>query len=644
MDRLHHGPNRPRREVARRYPTLRSAADHRRGRRVASLGRYRIRERSTTWWCEFPIRSSVPPMSDPGDPTPDPSPERAEERDSAPRHRHSKNEATSAMSRRRFFGWAAGGGGLVVVAAVAIAESTGPGQPHAAAARPPRSTTTSTTTTQPVLEQQTDVQGVSLPTSPAIIAENARTGDAWWVTTPQAAGDIEGYADRVSAQLGDVVTLRINTKATTFHVEAYRMGYYQGIGARRVWQSAEVAGVRQAPPALIAPTNTVECTWTPSIQFTIDATWPPGAYLLKLVGSTGEQGFVPLCVRDDSSGSAILVQQSVTTWQAYNRWGGYSLYYGNKGGSLSFTQNSAGGTYADRARIVSLDRPYSYDWASGSSDFIGNELPVIFQMEQLGLDVSYWTDIDLHERSGLLANHRALFSLGHDEYWSAAMRTGAETALRGGLNIAFLGANACYRQIRMEPSPLGPDRHVVCYKSAAEDPLNGKDNAQVTVNWEQAPVSDPESSLTGGMYQDIDADADAVVFDPNSWALAGTGLVADQHLPRAVQGEFDRYVPGGVAPANVDIIIHSVIPNRHNNYSDVTWFTVVGGGGVLDTGNASWVGQLANAPLIPSNVLNGPVPGVTDHLLRIMVNVYSVLGTAPASITHPSTGNWRTAF
>ncbi len=583
-------------------------------------------------------------MSDPGEPTPDPSADPSHQGDTEPRHRHSQNQGKSPMSRRKFFGWAAGGGGLVVVAAVAIAEGTGSDQPHAASTRPPRSTTTSTTTTRPVLEQQTDVQGVSLPTSPAIIAENAQTGDAWWVTTPQAAGDIEGYANNVSAQVGDVVTLRVNTKAATFHVEAYRMGYYQGIGARRVWQSAEVAGVRQAPPVLIAPTNTVECAWTPSIQFTIDATWPPGAYLLKLVGVTGEQGFVPLCVRDDSSGSAILVQQSVTTWQAYNRWGGYSLYYGNKSGALSFTQNSAGGTYADRARIVSLDRPYSYNWASGASDFVGNELPVIFQIEQLGLDVSYWTDIDLHERSALLANHRALFSLGHDEYWSAAMRTGAETALRGGLNIAFLGANACYRQIRMEPSPLGPDRHVVCYKSAAEDPLNGKDNAQVTVNWEQAPVSDPESSLTGGMYQDIDADADAVVFDPNSWALAGTGLVAGQHLPRAVQGEFDRYVPGGLAPTNVDIIIHSVIPNRHNNFSDVTWFTVEGGGGVLDTGNASWVGQLANAPLIPSNVLKGPVPGVTDHLLRIMVNVYSVLGTAPASITHPSTGNWRTAF
>ncbi len=550
------------------------------------------------------------------------------------------------MSRRRFLGWAAAGGAVAAtggLAAVTIANS-GSSPSHLAATRRSGTGSTSTTTTHPALAQLSEVQGVMLPTSSAIIAENALRGDAWWVTTPQAAGDIEGYIDKTSATAGDVVTLRVNTRATTFHVEAFRMGYYQGIGARRVWQSAEVPGLRQAAPALIAPTSTIECHWTPSLTLTVDHRWTPGVYLLKLVGVTGEQGFVPLCIRDDNSTSAILVQQGVTTWQAYNRWGGYSLYYGNKGGAQTFTQSSGGGSYADRARIVSFDRPYSHDWASGATDFVGNELPLVFHVEQLGLDVSYWTDVDLHQRASLLANHHALLSLGHDEYWSTAMRNGAETAVTRGLNIAFLGANACYRQIRMEPSPLGADRHVICYKSATEDPLNGNDDALVTVNWNQPPVSNPESSLTGATYQDVDGDADIVVHDPTSWALAGSGLVAGQHLPSAMRGEFDRYVPGGVAPTNVDIITHSVIPNRHGNFSDMTWFTEAGGGGVLDASNASWVGQLANAPLIPSNVLQAPVAGVTPYLLRIMLNVYSVLGQGPAGATHPSTGNWRTVY
>jgi len=549
------------------------------------------------------------------------------------------------VSRRRFLAWSAVGG---AAAAVALGAADAAGAFDGTAAPPrrpehprlhPRSKTA-----QPLSDSVTVIDGVTLPTSPAIVAENALTGHAWWVTTPQQAGDVEGYADAVSAVSGNPVTLYVSTRAATFHVEAYRMGYYQGIGARLVWTSDEIPGVRQPLPALLSPTNTIECDWSPSLTLTVDDDWPPGAYLLKLVGATGEQGFIPLCVRDDGSRAAIVIQHSVTTWQAYNRWGGYSLYYGNNGGALSFTHAPAEGTYANRARIVSFDRPYDHDWASGAADFVGNELPVVFHAERLGLDVTYWTDVDLHARPDLLVNHVALVSLGHDEYWSAPMRDAAVAGVAGGLNMAFLGANGCYRQIRFEPSRLGPDRHQICYKSAAEDPITGQDDALVTVNWADSPVSKPESELIGSTYQDVGANADMVIADPTAWALAGTGLSVGQHLPKVVEGEFDRYEPDGPGPAEVDVIAHSIVANRRDNYSDVTWYTATAGGGVFATGNASWVGQMSDAPLIPPNVLPSAVPGVTETLLRIMVNVYAVIGMGPASITHPSSGTWRAAY
>jgi hypothetical protein len=339
----------------------------------------------------------------------------------------------------------------------------------------------------------------------------------------------------------------------------------------------------------------------------------------------------------------VVIQQSVTTWQAYNRWGGYSLYYGNADGTLSFTHAPAGGTYADRSRVVSFDRPYDHDWASGAADFVGNELPVIYQAEQLGLDVTYWTDVDLHVQPQLLSNHKALISLGHDEYWSAPMRDGAVQSLAAGVNFAFLGANACYRQIRFEPSAVGPNRLQVCYKSAAEDPMTTQNAELVTVNWPQPPVSRPEAELIGSTYQDVAADADMVVTDPSSWVLAGTGLTADQHLPALVQGEFDRYVPGA-GPDNLDVIAHSVVPNRGSNYSDVTWYTVAGGGGVFATGNASWVGALADSTIIPPNLIPHVDPALTTPLLRIMENVYSTIAFGPASVTRPSQGTWRNAY
>jgi hypothetical protein len=556
------------------------------------------------------------------------------------------------IDRRRFLGWTAIGGAATAAAAFGIAEAASSGPRPGADEKPGGAAgddgrrRQARPGTQPASELQftTTPDGVTLPTSPAIAAENTKPGDLWWVTTPQNAGDIEGFASQVSAVAGDTVDLYVSTKAASFRVDAFRMGYYGGIGGRLVWQSDPVAGARQPPPQLTAPTNTIECQWTPSLSVTIGDAWPPGAYLLKLVGATGEQQFVPLCVRDDSSQAAVVIQHSVTTWQAYNRWGGYSLYYGNAGGALSFTHAPAGGTYADRARVVSFDRPYDHDWAAGAADFVGNELPVIYQAEQLGLDVTYWTDVDLHVRPQLLDNHNALVSLGHDEYWSGPMRDGAALALAGGVNLAFLGANACYRQIRFEPSAVGPDRLQVCYKSAAEDPMTAQDAALVTVNWPQPPVSRPESQLIGSTYQDIAANADMVVTDPSSWVFEGTGLTANQHLPSLVQGEFDRYVPGGGGPDNLDVIAHSVVPNRNHNYSDVTWYTVPGGGGVFATGNASWVAAMADSTVIPPNLIPHIDPAVTGPLLRIMENVYSAIAFGPASLTRPSQGSWRYAY
>ena len=164
--------------------------------------------------------------------------------------------------------------------------------------------------------------------------------------------------------------------------------------------------------------------------------------------------------------AAVVIQHSVTTWQAYNRWGGYSLYYGNRNRTFTFTHDPAGGSYTERARVVSFDRPYDHDWASGAADFIGNEFPVIYQAERMGLDVTYWTDVDLHAQAALLDGHRALVSLGHDEYWSAEMRDGASAALAAGVNLAFLG-----RQRLLPPDPV---RAVSARPRSTPDLLQGR--------------------------------------------------------------------------------------------------------------------------------------------------------------------------
>ena len=479
--------------------------------------------------------------------------------------------------------------------------------------------------------------GVMVPTAPWLIAENAKPGTLNWICNHnQPEHALEGFASQVSAVPGDDVAVFVNTTARAVQVQAYRMGYYQGLGGRLIVQTDFVPAQVQAAPVVTPFLGTVTCPWTPTLTLNITTDWLPGCYLLKLVGDGSEEQFVPLTIRDDASMAAYVFQNSVTTWQAYNLWGSYSLYYGpdSKGRS----------TFGNRARAVSFDRPYPQTWASGAADFVGNELPLLFHLESLGLDMTYWTDIDLHARPQLLTNHRCLFSLGHDEYWSTPMRQSATLANASGVNLAFLGANACYRQIRLQPTSVGPTRLQVCYKDAGEDPIASQQPALTTVNWNQAPVDNPESTLIGSMYQSVGAKADMVVTDASSWFYDGCNLNDGHTFSSVILGEYDRYVPSLPGPHNADVLAHSPVPGQAN-WSDITYYTAPGnGGGVLASGSASFVSLLGNTGAIPPNVIPPAIPGVTDVIRRAMENVYGRFGLGPATSYGSSSGNWADVY
>jgi hypothetical protein len=541
-----------------------------------------------------------------------------------------KNDRPTAMSRRDFLGQVAlATGYTAAAAAIAATPIWWPGGSGArrAASRP-------LPARRSALEREVLPNGMSLPTAAWVAAENARPGTlGWLVTGPQVNHGIEGFADRTSAGSGDVVTLFVNTTAPTFHVEAYRMGWYQGLAARQIWVSPEVPGTPQPPSAFLAATKTVECHWAPSIRFGVNAAWPPGVYVLKLVGSGGQQQFVPLTVRDDSSTAAYVIQNSVTDWQAYNLWGNYSLYYGQQG---------RGQSYDTRSRMVSFDRPYPMNWANGAADLLGNELPLIMLAERHGLDVTYWTDIDLHQRPQLLTRHRALVSLGHDEYWSPAMRAGATAARDAGVNLVFFGANACFRRIRLEDSPTGPGRHEVCYKNASEDPLYHVDDPDVTANWPDPPAANPESELIGNTYQSNPVNANLLVSDASSWLFAGTGARDGDTVSGVVGSEYDSYQPGSASPANVQVLAHSPLVCRGQpGFSDITWYTAPSGAGVLATGTNWWISKLVDAPPLPPSLLPGPFAGVTVPITQMTENVLAAVGWEPAGRHFASVPNWR---
>jgi len=230
-------------------------------------------------------------------------------------------------------------------------------------------------------------------------------------------------------------------------------------------------------------------------------------------------------------------------------------------------------------------------------------------------------------------HHRALITLGHDEYWTAPMRNAALWSRQHGVNVAFLGANADFRHMRLAASPLGPDRREIDYKVASEDPLYGVKNAQVTADWRDQPDPRPESALNGVIYQCNPVGADMVIVDARSWLFRGTGLRDGDHLLGMVGPEYDRVDPADPTPRTIEILAHSsVVCRGHPDYSDATYYTTRSGAGVFDSGTTGWVDALKCGRLGHSISCNLKVLTITKTLLEAFAR-------GPAGLTNPSRPN-----
>lgn len=440
-----------------------------------------------------------------------------------------------------------------------------------------------------------------------------------WRIPPRRAGGIAGYADPISVQPGQSVTLYVSASAPSFRVRAYRMGWYRDMEGRQVWQSAPVRTRPQPGPAMApADTNTVEASWRPSLTVSTRG-WLPGNYLFRLDASTGHESFVPLTVRAPSARGKVVIISPVTTWQAYDRWGCCDLYEGRDG------------RFDSRSRAVSFDRPYAME--NGAGEFLRGQLGVVAEAERLRLPLDYVTDIDLQTVPNLLAGARAVVSMGHDEYWSPQMRAAVTAARDAGTNLAFLGANAIFRRIRLGSTRLGPDRLIINYKVADEDPLYGHDNAAVTADWPAAPHARPESSLLGAQYACLPQTAHepGVVVDPAGWLFAGTGMRAGDQLPGLIGTETDAVQLGYPTPRPIEVLLHSPTdcPNDTPAFADTTYYTAPSGAGVFDAGTIAWTCAVGRACSAVSGPTHRVVRTVTDNLL-------TAFAAGPAGSRHPA--------
>ncbi|HUF97955.1 MAG TPA: N,N-dimethylformamidase beta subunit family domain-containing protein [Ilumatobacter sp.] len=375
---------------------------------------------------------------------------------------------------------------------------------------------------------------------------------------------IEGYCNELSYAAGAVAEVCVHTHAASFSVSVERWG-----SAREpVWAADELAGAAQATPA---DADASGCGWSVSVEIPVDTAWRTGFYLITLTANhdddhdddhddnqhrnVGYAGFVVTAAPDHAAPTLFVL--GTNTWNAYNSWGGRSLYSG--GTQVAFRRPWGRGMLV-RPEVERDDRKsrprytgeepdadgeiyQAYRFANGYPGFMGSagwfthERRFVEWAEGSGYRFDYAVSSDLARlrASGDLTRYRAIVSVGHDEYWSADQREAVEAFVADGGNVASLSGNTMFWQVRPEPAAHGGTT-MVCHKYSAHrtDPLAATNPTAMTGMWADPEVARPESNFLGaaslyGLYHRF-GQATArgvggfVVHRDDHWMFADTGL------------------------------------------------------------------------------------------------------------------------
>lgn len=366
---------------------------------------------------------------------------------------------------------------------------------------------------------------------------------------------IEGYANQLSVAAGEEIGFHISTNIKSYSVKIYRIGLAQKL----VWSDNELHG-KQYP----VPENATShgCGWPVQFSLTIPKSWKSGYYSVILRGfddsGSVAKGEISFVVRSAHPGrdTKILFQRSINTDNAYNSWGGSTMYSGPNGPTrrASFDRPFAG--FADSVRkflfdidetfqdsfnrgeipksLIKLfsDRGYSLTpYAFISTDQktnswhirdAGNHYTVKIEKNRLniydgftalqspwhiwehkfiiwaeneGYKFDYAVNSDLEFNPEILNEYKLVLSIGHDEYWSSPMRDNLESYIASGGNVAFFSGNNVFWQVRSEDN----GRAMVCWKEEYEkDPFYKTGNHKLlSTLWCNTLINRPENQLTG---------------------------------------------------------------------------------------------------------------------------------------------------
>ena len=500
-----------------------------------------------------------------------------------------------------------------------------------------------------------------------IVCENQLPGTSQsvWDMTSSEGTTIQGFADPFSVNVGAAINFKVQSAATSYVINIYRIGYYGGDGARLVTTIAPNIPVSQTQPACNTNTVTglVDCgNWRISATWNVPSTAVSGVYIADLVrtDATSDMNQIPFVVTDNASTSDIVMMTEDETWQAYNDWGGYSFYIGKSTGGPWCCSPHFGG----RAVQISYNRPWATrfdaqtnEYSGGSTYLFSDDYPMIRFLEGNGYNVSYVSQENVAASGGaaMLKQHKIFLSAGHSEYWDSGDRANVTAAKNAGVNLAFFTGDTMVWKTRWAASQYGNEanRTLVDYKESLDttqsDPA---DPPTWTGFWRDprfSPPGDggqPENALTGQLWgADCCSYADQV---PSAYsklqiwrntAVASLQSGQTYTMPGETLGyEWDQPVDNGFQPAGlIDLSktcenAEEVLLDPESDYgpgqvcNSMTLYKAASGALVFDAGTVQWAWGLDSHH--DGDSQNPPDP----VMQQVTVNLFADMGAQPATL------------
>ena len=284
-----------------------------------------------------------------------------------------------------------------------------------------------------------------------------------------------GYLSSLSVTKGENVRFYLSTSDSSFVLPIYRLGKQK----KNILNIANIpGGIQTAGDSAFI----LGCNWRGSVDLVIPESWQSGVYEADLPTSTGIKPLI-FIVREKVLGSysKIVVNLTVNTWQAYNNWGGKSLYNFNSTNKTASVK-------------VSFNRPFSdvtsalyFKWTDKLVKWLENE----------NIAAEYCISTDLDRDPKFLDHYKVYTTVGHDEYWSLPEREACENLLSRAGKLIVLSGNTCWWQVRHEDSL----RTLVCYRAYNIDPEYPLHDSIVSAVWSRVPIFNAENNFLGTSFQ-----------------------------------------------------------------------------------------------------------------------------------------------